>query len=154
MCYSIFLLSYQTNSTVNTVVIIAANASLVVTGKPKPLLLSTRINSLLTLSIKTAGRKAIGETGKRLQLNADLWADKEGVQPCFQAEVVRSGTGAGDTSIAAYLTAVLRGYAPAECTAFAAAEGACCVTTYDALSGLRSIEELAIKISSGWKTGS
>ena len=103
---------------------------------------------------KTADREAIGETGKRLQLNADLWADKEGVQPCFQAEVVRSGTGAGDTSIAAYLTAVLRGYAPAECTAFAAAEGACCVTTYDALSGLRSIGELAIKISSGWKTGS
>ena len=101
---------------------------------------------------KTAGRAAIGEIGKKLQLDADLWADKEGIQPCFQAEIVRSGTGAGDTSIAAFLTAVLRGYTPAECTALAAAEGACCVTAYDALSGLKHIEELAEKISSGWKT--
>lgn len=103
---------------------------------------------------KTAGKEAIGKIGEKLHPDAELWADRQGIQPCFEAETVRSGTGAGDTSIAAFLTAVLRGYAPAECTAFAAAEGACCVTTYDALSGLRSIEELAKKISSGWKTGS
>ena len=63
---------------------------------------------------------------------------------------MRSGTGAGDTSIAAFLTGVLRGYGPADCAALAAAEGACCVTAYDALSGIRPIEELMDRIRAGW----
>lgn len=90
------------------------------------------------------------EVGERLELDTGIWADKEGFQPCFRAEVVRSATGAGDASIAAFLTAVLRGKAPADCVALAAAEGACAVTSYDALSGLKSIEELNAKIASGW----
>ena len=104
------------------------------------------------LVYKTAGREAIRKIGERLPLDARVWADREGKQPCFRAETVRSGTGAGDTSIAAFLTAVLRGYSPAECAALAAAEGACCVTAYDALSGLKSIEELSERIRSGWRT--
>ena len=91
---------------------------------------------------KTADENRLEAVGSRLLLDRKQWADREGVQPCFQAEVVRSATGAGDTSIAAFLTGVLRGYGPEECTALAAAEGACCVTAYDALSGLKSIEEL------------
>lgn len=101
---------------------------------------------------KTAGAEAIRTIGKNLALDVDAWADREGIQPCFKAETVRSGTGAGDTSIAAFLTGVLRGFGPAECAALAAAEGACCVTAYDALSGLRPIEELAEKIRAGWET--
>lgn len=101
---------------------------------------------------KTAGTEAIAGIGEKLDLNTEAWADREGIQPCFQPEIVRSATGAGDTSIAAFLTAVLRGYSPAECTAFAAAEGACSVTAYDALSGLKTIDELSEKIRSGWKT--
>ena len=101
---------------------------------------------------KTADRKAIQAIGSRLQLDVSRWADRSGIQPCFRAEAVRSGTGAGDTSIAAFLTAVLRGYSPAECTSLAAAEGACCVTSYDSLSGLKSIEELAERIQTGWET--
>jgi len=33
----------------------------------------------------------------------------------------------------------------------AAATGACCVAAYDALSGLKSFEELTGKIQQGWK---
>ncbi|MBP5725741.1 MAG: carbohydrate kinase family protein, partial [Clostridia bacterium] len=87
-----------------------------------------------------------------LPLNPDAWGARTGIQPSFTADIVRSGTGAGDTSIAAFLTAVLMGKAPAECTALAAAEGACCVTAYDALSGLRPIPELESRIRAGWKT--
>ena len=101
---------------------------------------------------KTAKADAIRTVGERLSLDVTRWADREGIQPCYQADQVLSATGAGDTSIAAFLTAVLRGYGPAECTALAAAEGACCVTAYDALSGLRPIEELSERIKSGWKT--
>ncbi len=101
---------------------------------------------------KTAGIGAMKTVGSRLTLDAARWADQAGTQPCYKADIVRSGTGAGDTSIAAYLTAVLRGYDPARCAALAAAEGACCVTAYDALSGLKPIDELNERIQSGWKT--
>lgn len=88
--------------------------------------------------------------GARLELDTAAWANQKGFQPCYKADTVRSATGAGDTSIAAFLTAVLRGKQPADCAALAAAEGACAVTSYDALSGLKSIEELEAKIASGW----
>ena len=91
---------------------------------------------------RTAGEEALRTVGARLELDAALWADQAGIQPIFPAEIVRSGTGAGDTSIAAFLTGVLRGYGPSDCAALAAAEGACCVTAYDALSGLKPVEEL------------
>ena len=36
------------------------------------------------------------------------------------------------------------------CVALACAEGACCVTTYDALSGLKPLDELEERIRKGW----
>jgi len=66
-------------------------------------------------------------------------------------EKVLSGTGAGDTSIAAFLTAVLEGYSLEDTMHLAAATGASCVEAYDALSGLKSFEELKRKIEAGWK---
>ena len=101
---------------------------------------------------KTADRDVMDGVGKCLELDIDAWASCEGVQPCFRADQVLSGTGAGDTSIAAFLLAVVRGKTPAQCAALAAAEGACAVTTYDALSGLKPLEELEKRIASGWET--
>ena len=98
----------------------------------------------------TAGRKRLEGIGAQLLTDLDAWADRKGVQPCYKADIVRSGTGAGDTSIAAFLSAVMAGKTPAACAALAAAEGACCVTAYDALSGLRPLEELEARISAGW----
>ncbi len=99
---------------------------------------------------RTAGIQRMERVGSRLGLDALRWADRGGIQPAFPAEILRSGTGAGDTSIAAFLTGVLRGYDPEECAALAAAEGSCCVTAYDALSGLRPVEELRERIRKGW----
>lgn len=101
---------------------------------------------------KTADAASLEGVGPRLHLDEHIWAGKEGIQPCFLADCVRSGSGAGDTSIAAFLTAVLQGYSPSVCAELAAAEGACCVTAYDALSGLLPINKLKDKIQSGWKT--
>ena len=97
---------------------------------------------------RTAPADALAGTG----LDPDAWADRRGTQPCFRADTVRSATGAGDTSIAAYLMAVLAGKAPADCAALAAAEGACAVTAYDALGGLKPLDELENRIRAGWKT--
>lgn len=101
---------------------------------------------------RTGSRERIAEIGPRLGLNADLWADRAGEQPCFRAETVRSGTGAGDVSIAAYLTAVMNGESPAACARLAAAEGAASVSSYDALGGILPMDELKRRIDAGWKT--
>ncbi|MBR3644628.1 MAG: carbohydrate kinase family protein, partial [Parasporobacterium sp.] len=103
------------------------------------------------LYYRTADLSTVGKVGSRLGLDTDVWAGREGIQPCFRADIVRSGAGAGDTCIAAYLTAVLSGKGPEACAALAAAEGACCVTTYDALSGLKPLEELEKRIRAGWE---
>lgn len=62
-----------------------------------------------------------------------------------------SGTGAGDTSIAAFLTSVLEGDAPEWAMHYAAATGASCITELDAISGLRPLPELRAKIEAGWE---
>lgn len=81
----------------------------------------------------------------------DAWSGKEGFVKSFVPDRVRSGTGAGDTSIAAFLLAALRGFPAEQCVKLAAAEGASCVEEFDALTGVRTLEELTQKIRSGWK---
>lgn len=101
---------------------------------------------------RTGSRDRVKQVGKMLTLDPDIWSEKAGTQPCFQVETVCSGTGAGDVSIAAYLTAVLNGESPEVCVRLAAAEGAASVTSYDALGGILPMEELKHRIANGWKT--
>ena len=100
--------------------------------------------------LRTADGKAMQQVGSRLELGTEKWSSRTVTQSCFRADIVRSGAGAGDTRIAAFLAAVLSGRAPEECLKLACAEGACCVTTYDALSGLKPLEELEERIRKGW----
>ena len=46
---------------------------------------------------------------------------------------------------------MLEGDSMEECMHLAAAAGASCVAAYDALSGLKPLDELRKKIASGWK---
>ena len=78
------------------------------------------------------------------------WHDLAIFEHSFLPDRLLSATGAGDTSIAAFLKAVHDGYSPKDCLALAAATGASCVTTYDALSGLLSFDQLQEKIAAGW----
>ena len=96
---------------------------------------------------RTGCRARMAQAGAGLELNADEWADRAGTQPCFKAETVRSATGAGDVSIAAYLTAMMNGETPEDCAKIAAAEGAASVSSYDALGGILPLEELKKKIA-------
>ena len=77
--------------------------------------------------------------------------EAEGFQPGFKAPFVASATGAGDTSIAAFLYAILEGKTVSESAAFASAEGACCVTAYDTISGLKTMPELEEMIKNAGK---
>lgn len=103
---------------------------------------------------RTADRRTIGKISSRVELNPDQWADKEGFEKSYVPEKILSGTGAGDTSIAAFLTAMLKGYPLERALQLSAATGASCVAAYDALSGLKSFEELEAKIDDGWQKNS
>ena len=99
---------------------------------------------------RSADRRTLERISPRLSLDASAWADRAWFEHSFVPERVLSGTGAGDASIAAFLTAVLEGRPPEQAVTLAAAAGACCVSAYDALSGLIPFEAMEKKIASGW----
>ena len=100
----------------------------------------------------TGTAERMRRVGSRLSIDTEKWANQSGRQPCFRADTVCSGTGAGDVSIAAFLTAVLQGETPDSCAMLAAAEGAASVSSYDALGGILPLGELKRRINAGWKT--
>ena len=100
---------------------------------------------------RTASKEALAQIGERAGVDPDAWADQEGFERSYRPQKILSGTGAGDTSIAAFLTAMLGGMPLSRCMQLAAATGASCVESYDALSGLKSFDELERKIDHGWE---
>ena len=64
------------------------------------------------------------------------------------AKVV-SGTGAGDTTIAAFIASMLSGYRFDDCLHLAAATGASCVEAIDALGALLPLDKQLERIASG-----
>lgn len=102
------------------------------------------------LYLRTAGKHNLEEMGRTHPANLEAWSDKEFWTPCFRVRVVGT-TGAGDTTIAGFLSALLRGLSPEETVIAAVAVGACNVEAPDATSGVRSWEETLQRISSGWE---
>lgn len=100
---------------------------------------------------KTADDSEFTGLEKESGIDFSSFAGKEGFEKSYVPDAVISGTGAGDTTIAAFLTAMVQGYPFEKCLKLAAATGACCVAAIDALSGLKSFEELEQKIGAGWK---
>ena len=101
--------------------------------------------------LQTASKEKLAQISSRVELDADAWADRSVFERSYVPEKILSGTGAGDTSIAAFLTAVLQKDTPDMCLHLAAATGASCVAAYDALSGLKPLDELRDKIEKGWE---
>ena len=79
------------------------------------------------------------------------WGSVSIFEDSFVPDRIRSGTGAGDTSIAAFLYGVSHGMDPRTCLQLAAGEGASCITEYDTLSGLLPIDDLLKKVRDGWE---
>ena len=79
------------------------------------------------------------------------WGEISYFQNSFLPDRILSATGAGDTSIAAFIKAMLEERSPEECVKLAAATGASCVTAYDTVSGLLPFETLEQKIKNGWE---
>ena len=100
--------------------------------------------------LRTASADALEKISPQLELNAAAWADQCRFEKSYVPERVLSGTGAGDSCIAALLTAMLRGYGPERSLHLAAAAGACCVTSYDARGGLKTFDEMERMIDAAW----
>ena len=105
----------------------------------------------LGMYYRTTSVEKMEQISRNIELNMPDWIDKEGFEHSYIPEKVLSATGAGDTSIAAFLTAMLEGDSLENCMHLAVATGASCVAAYDALSGLTTLNELRVKIAAGWK---
>lgn len=101
--------------------------------------------------LMTAGETILSKIGGKLFTEPAAWANLDHFEKSYVPDKLLSGTGAGDTCIAAFLLAVMKGYSWQRCLQLAAGTGASCVEAYDSLGGLRTFEELEKKIDSGWK---
>ena len=104
------------------------------------------------LYLHTASAVVLQNMG-RARPPSSTWADCEIYQPCFQVDVVGT-TGAGDSTIAGFLTAFLRDLPPDRALNAALGVGACCVESVDALSGIRPWDETLQRIDAGWARSS
>jgi sugar/nucleoside kinase (ribokinase family) len=101
------------------------------------------------LYLRTGKQSAIESMGAARPSDKMAWADKEMWTPCFKVDVVGT-TGAGDATVAGFLSALLRDMSPAQATTAAVAVGACNVEGADALSGIRPWEDTWCRVESGW----
>lgn len=101
------------------------------------------------LFLRTAGRAALETLGRAQPADLASWADRALWSPCFQVDVAGT-TGAGDSTIAGFLCALLRGLPAENALNMAVAVGACNVEAADALSGVRSWDETFRRVQAGW----
>ena len=101
------------------------------------------------LYMRTAGQPAIEALGRARPSDPSAWANKELWAPCFKVSVVGT-TGAGDATIAGFLSALLRDMSPEATLTAAVAVGACNVEAADALSGIRPWHETVCRMDGDW----
>ncbi|MGI6737263.1 MAG: carbohydrate kinase family protein [Anaerovoracaceae bacterium] len=97
------------------------------------------------MAYRHAGAGFFAAAEQRLRLPAGClqsWAGQTGFRTAVPVTKEVSGLGAGDTSIAAYLAALLRGCDLTRALTLAVTEGALCVTEVSAVGGLRPFEEV------------
>jgi sugar/nucleoside kinase (ribokinase family) len=107
---------------------------------------------LRTASAKRFNPVSNAVTNVNVWVNPDVWADRELWSPIFQVDV-KGTVGAGDSTIAGFLSALLKGSSPEDALNMACAVGACCVEAPDASSGVRSWEDTDQRVRAGWARG-
>ena len=98
--------------------------------------------------VRTASKEKLKKIGG---LNLDNWSERELWEPCYHAEKFVSAAGAGDSAIAGFLAALLKGETIEMCVKYACMCGAQNVQALDTVSGIIDWEETTKKIKSGWK---
>jgi len=99
--------------------------------------------------LHTADQPALEKLGRACPTQPAAWANRQMWASAFLVEEV-GATGAGDASIAGFLSAFLRDMSPQEALTIATAVGACNVEATDGLSGIRSWDETLRRVQAGW----
>jgi sugar/nucleoside kinase (ribokinase family) len=102
------------------------------------------------LYLRTTTDRRLERMGQGFSGNPDEWRGRELLAPCFQARVVGT-TGAGDATIAGFLTSMLDGAGPETVLRDAVAVGACSVEAADASSAIPTWEAVQQRIAGGWQ---
>jgi sugar/nucleoside kinase (ribokinase family) len=102
------------------------------------------------LYVKTAEKDKIAGLGKAAPKDPAGWAGKEIFSGIYKVDDVKSTTGAGDTAIAGFLCALMRGHPLDEAVNTACGTAAFCVQTYGAVDGIPSLENVVERIDQGW----
>ncbi len=130
------------------------------------LLLSQLADRLLLMGVAIVGIK-LGEHGLYVKTTSDVsrfeamgacWTDSAGIDwgghellaPCYSVDVIGT-TGAGDCTIAGFLTGLLHGLPMERIILSAVAVGACNVERPDATSGVPSWDQVEQRMASGWQ---
>jgi len=100
--------------------------------------------------LQTAKSGRILKMGKAKPKNIDSWSKRQFLSPNYKA-LVKTTVGAGDSTFAGFITALLKGMDLEDAMSLASAVGACSVEGHDAVSGILSFTETIGRIKSGWK---
>ncbi len=98
----------------------------------------------------TTDRRRLDRIGLAFGGTQQDWYGRELLAPCFQARVVGT-TGAGDATIAGFLTGLLGGAGPERTLKGAVAVGACSVEAADASSAVPAWETVQQRMAGGWQ---
>lgn len=101
------------------------------------------------LYVRTGAASRIAAAGLAAPSDPEAWSGKELWAPCFRVDVFGT-TGAGDSTVAGFLAALLRGETLERAVTAAVAVGGCNVEAADALSGVRTWAETWHRVESGW----
>jgi sugar/nucleoside kinase (ribokinase family) len=99
--------------------------------------------------LHTADLQTISQLGRARPSGPETWANRQIWAPAFQVEEI-GATGAGDASIAGFLSALLQDLSPEEAITAATAVGACNVEATDGVSGIRPWQGTLDRVAAGW----
>lgn len=104
------------------------------------------------LYIRTSDKQRLKQLGSAGCADLDNWANRELWFPVYQEERFVGALGSGDSAIAGFLAAFIRGHTIESCLRYANAAGSMNVTVPDGLSWNKGFEDLTRRINAGWKT--
>jgi sugar/nucleoside kinase (ribokinase family) len=104
------------------------------------------------LYIRTAGKDRLSKLGAAGCSDLDNWAHRELWFPVYQEEKFVGALGSGDSAIAGFLSAFVRGHTIESCLRYANAAGSMNVTVPDGLTWNKGFDDLTRRIKAGWKT--
>ncbi len=103
------------------------------------------------LYVRTAGKERLRKFGAAQCGDIENWADRELWFPVYEEDSFVGALGSGDSAIAGFLSAFVRGYTVENCLRYANAAGSMNVTVPDGLSWNKGFEDLTKRIEANWE---